>query len=83
MKMKNKTSDNTPTNYSKDFKYTLRSKDGKILLQSVVTFGSKDHPFPSDWINDVHAQVTLLEYKKKFIEDNFDIEISEDLDLDI
>jgi len=25
---------------TKDFKYTLRSKEGKIILQEIVTFGS-------------------------------------------
>jgi hypothetical protein len=33
--------------YSKDFKYSLKSKDGKILLQTVVSFGTKNQPFPS------------------------------------
>jgi hypothetical protein len=30
--------------YFKDFKYTLKSKEGK-LLQEIVTFGSKERPF--------------------------------------
>ena len=34
--------------YSKVFKFTLKSKEGKIILQSVVTFGTKEQPFPHD-----------------------------------
>ena len=69
--------------YSKDFKYTLQSKDGKILLQSLVTFGTEKHPFPKDWKKDGFAQIALQEYKEKFVNENFDIVISEDLDFDI
>lgn len=67
--------------YSKDFKYTLKSKDGKVLLQSIVSFGSEDIPFPKEWEEDTMAQMALQDYKGKFISDNFDIEISEDLNL--
>lgn len=69
--------------YSKDFKYTLQSKDGKILLQSVVTFGTEKQPFPKDWKEDAFAQIALQNYKEKFINGNFDIVISENLDFDI
>jgi mRNA-degrading endonuclease YafQ of YafQ-DinJ toxin-antitoxin module len=69
--------------FSKDFKYTLQSKDGKILLQSVVTFGSKKQPFPNNWKEDGFAQISLQDYKEKFVNENFDIVISEDLDFDI
>jgi mRNA-degrading endonuclease YafQ of YafQ-DinJ toxin-antitoxin module len=69
--------------YSKDFKYTLQSKDGKMLLQSVVTFGTEKQPFPKDWKEDGFAQMALQNYKEEFINENFDIIISEDLDFDI
>ena len=69
--------------YSKDFKYSLQSKDGTILLQSVVTFGTEKKPFPKDWKEDGFAQIALQNYKEKFVNENFDIIISEDLDFDI
>lgn len=68
---------------TKDFKYTLQSKDGKVLLQCIVTFGSEKYPFPKDWENDPQAQIALHDYKTSFIEENFDIKISEDLEFDI
>lgn len=69
--------------YSKDFKFTLKSKDGKILLQSVVTFGTEEQPFPENWKNDYFAQISVLDYKQKFFAENFDIDISEDTNFDI
>jgi hypothetical protein len=42
-----------------------------------VAFGNKSKPFPKDWGNDVHANIALSNYKEKFIESNFDIEIEE------
>ena len=69
MKEKNK--------YYKDFKFILKSKDGKVLLEEVVRFGSKEKPFPKNWENSPVAQVALLDYKDEFIENNFDIKIEE------
>lgn len=69
--------------YSKDFKFTLKSKEGKILLQEVVTFGTEEQPFPENWKEDYFAQISVLDYRQKFIDRNFDIDISEDTDFDI
>ena len=71
-------------NYSKDFKYTLKNKEGKVLLQQVVTFGSQKKPFPQDWKNNPMTQMALIDYKDILIQDNFDIIIDdEDLDFNI
>lgn len=63
---------------TKDFKYTIKTKEGKILSESVVVFGTEEHPFPKDWKNDYAVQNVLQDYKRKILEDTFDIEISED-----
>lgn len=68
---------------TKSFKYSLKSKSGKVILQSIVTFGSDEQPFPKDWENDSLIQLDLQRYKEKFIQDNFDILIDEDLEFDI
>lgn len=74
----------TPSeDYTKDFKYTLKSKKGKVILQSIVSFGSKDKPFPKDWENDSYINMILQEYKNKFIDTNFDVEVDDNLDFDI
>ena len=72
------------SNYSKDFKFTLKSKDGKILLQEIVTFGgTEEYPFPDNWKNDYFALNSVLNYKQIFLDKNFDIDISEDTKFDI
>ena len=69
--------------YSKDFKYTLKSKEGKILLQEIVTFGSKEKPFPKDWKSNPMVQIAIIDYKDTFIKNNFDILVDENLDFGI
>ena len=69
--------------YSKDFKFTLKSKEGKILLQEVVTFGTEEQPFPENWKEDYFAQRSVLDYKQRFIDSNFNIDVSEDTEFDI
>jgi hypothetical protein len=68
--------------YRKRFKYTLKSKSGKILLQSIVSFGSKEHPFPKDWENNAIAQMSLIDFKEQLINEHFDITIEEGDELD-
>lgn len=68
--------------YKKNFKYSLKSKDGKILLQSIVSFGSKEYPFPKDWENNGMAQRSIFEYKEDLINKFFDITIEEGDELD-
>lgn len=68
---------------TKEFKYTLKSKKGKVLLESIIAFGNKENPFPNNWKENPLIQIQLQDYKRKLIEDNFDIEISEDLKFNI
>jgi hypothetical protein len=70
------------TNYKKNFKYSLKSKDGKIILQSIVSFGSKEYPFPKDWENNGMAQRSMFDYKEEFINRHFDLTIEEGDELD-
>jgi mRNA-degrading endonuclease YafQ of YafQ-DinJ toxin-antitoxin module len=69
--------------YAKDFKFSLKSKAGKILLQEVVTFGTPEQPFPENWKENYFAQNSILDYKQKFIDRNFDIDVSEETDFNI
>jgi len=62
---------------TKDFRYTVRTKEGKIIAQRIVVFGSEDNPFPEDWIGDSRAQVALHDYKQKLFLDLFDITVEE------
>lgn len=64
-------------NYKKNFKYTLKSKSGKIILQSIVSFGSEEYPFPKDWENNGMAQRSIFDFKEDFINQNFDFTIEE------
>ena len=59
----------------KDFKYTIKTEVGKILVQAVVTFGSKAEPIPENWEEDVNTQIALKE--------NYTLEISDNLKFDI
>lgn len=68
--------------YSKLFRYTLKSKEGKVILQEIVSFGSKEEPFPDDWENS-HARVAVYRYEETFIHENFDIIVDENLEMDI
>lgn len=68
--------------FKKSFKYSLKAKDGKIILQSIVSFGSKKNPFPKDWKNNGMAQMSIFEYKEEFINKFFDITIEEGDELD-
>ena len=66
---------------TKDFRYTIRTKDGKLLAQRIVGFGSKNDPFPDDWIADGRAQIALHDYKQKMFESLFDIAVEESSEL--
>jgi len=60
-----------------DFRYSIRTKEGKLLAQRIVTFGSDDMPFPDDWVSDGRAQMALHDYKQKMFHDIFDITVEQ------
>ena len=65
------------SNDTRNFRYTIRTKDGKIIAQTIVTFGSKSDPFPEDWLTSARAQIALHDYKQKMFERLFDITVEE------
>lgn len=69
-------------NETKDFKFTMKSKSGKTFVQEIVTFGSKEKPFPADWKENGMIQMSLQEYKQTFFDKYFDILIEEGSELD-
>ena len=64
---------NSNQKYSKDFKYSIKTKEGKVLVEEIVTFGNKEKPFPADWKNDGIALMTLLNYEEAFLKRHLDI----------
>ncbi len=64
----------------KEFKYTLKTKEGVALLETIYTF---EQDLPKEWEKCVHTQMYLENFKEVFINENFDIEISEHLGFDI
>lgn len=67
----------------KEFKYSIKSKEGKVLVESIVRFGSEEKPFPEDWKDCLHTQIALQRYKDELLEKHFDVDISEDLEFEI
>ena len=68
--------------FSKDFKYTLRTKKGRIVAQSIVCFGTKENPFPKDWEKNGMALKSIFEHEETFIKEMFDISVEEGDELD-
>lgn len=64
--------------YSKEFKYTLKSKCGKVLLEQVVVFGSKEKPLPKNYKEDSLFVRGIYDYKEEFFDNHFEITIEED-----
>jgi|694.fasta_scaffold132958_2 hypothetical protein len=69
-------------NYKKDFKYTIKTKEGKIIAQAVISFGSEECPFPKDWAENGMVLRSLHEYKDVFINSFLDISFEEGNELD-
>jgi hypothetical protein len=65
----------------KDFKFTIKDrKTGKVLVETIVSFGSIEYPFPEDWKDNSMAQMSLYEYKQELLNKMFQVDISEDLE---
>jgi hypothetical protein len=69
--------------YSKDFKFTIKDSNGKVLVETIATFGSDDYPFPEDWKDNGMAQKAIFEFKQELLNNFFQVEVSEDLDFTI
>ncbi len=66
----------------KDFKFTIRSKSGKVIAQQIVTFGSKANPFPDDWRNSGMALKAIHDYEREFQQKYAPITYEEGSELD-
>ena len=65
----------------KSFVFTARTDAGVVLTQSLVTFGSEDHPWPEDWEDSFTAQQAIHDMKSELIEKRVKVDVSEDLAL--
>jgi hypothetical protein len=70
-------------NYTKEFKFSVKTPEGKILLKEIAEFGSKENPFPSDWEENPLIQMSFREYERALIDRHFVITMEEDCKLDI
>lgn len=64
--------------YQKDFKFSIKTKEGKVLIEEVVTFGSKEKPFPKDWEEQSSVISSIWDYKKTMIDKYLDVEIEDE-----
>jgi hypothetical protein len=64
----------------KEFKFTIKDKKGKVYVETIATFGSKEYPFPDDWKENAIAQMSIMNFKEKILNEHFTIEVSEDLE---
>jgi hypothetical protein len=64
---------------TKKFKFSVKTKSGKVLHESIVDFGGKNHPFPENWKEDYRVQSGIQDIKQQIFKENFSIELSEDL----
>ncbi len=66
--------------YSKDFKFTIKDSNGKVLVETIATFGSDDYPFTEDWKDNGMAQKAIFEFKQELLNKFFQVDVSENLD---
>jgi len=60
-----------------DFKFTIKTKSGKLIVDEIVSFGTDKTPFPVNWRNEGIALMALLNYREEFIEEHLDITYEE------
>lgn len=53
--------------YYKDFKFVMKTKSGKKLVETEVRFGTEENPWPEDWKESGMALMTLLGYEEQLI----------------
>jgi hypothetical protein len=70
-------------NHSKDFTFTIKTKEGIIMVQEVATFGSEEKPLPEDWENDVWVQKAIMDHKKDMVDKYFDVVVEEGHNLNV
>jgi hypothetical protein len=66
--------------HTKDFKFTIKDPNGKVLVETIATFGSEDMPFPKDWKDNAMFQMAIQDFKIEMLQKYFKVEVSEDLE---
>jgi len=58
---------------SKDFKFTMKTRTGKTLVEQEVRFGNEDNPWPEDWKESGMAMMAILNYEEAFIAEHIEV----------
>lgn len=66
--------------HTKDFKFTIKDPNGKVLVETIATFGSESRPFPKDWKDNAMFQMAIQDFKIDMLQKYFKVEVSEDLE---
>lgn len=61
----------------KSFKFQVKSKTGKLIYEEIVTFGSKEKPFPENYKDNPYVQYQVMEYKQEVINRSIEVKITE------
>jgi hypothetical protein len=71
------------SDFKKEFKFTIKDKKGKVYVETIVSFGSKESPFPKDWKESGMAQMAIIDFKEQMLQEYFTVDVSEDLEFTI
>jgi hypothetical protein len=71
------------SDFKKEFKFTIKDKKGKVYVETIVSFGSKESPFPKDWKESGMAQMAIIDFKAQMLQEYFTVDVSEDLEFTI